>query len=340
MSPRNNSFKRQKPKTQRRKGNPRSKGRRRTSKSIRSNPLKQVLRSVYQVISALPILPAPVKSAADWVARQFGLTSASATPAFVMTDGAINALEWAGFLRTDLFVTGCPQAGAYSEHNIALSTNIKTVCPKTINFAIKPQNPVSARRGYYTFGFMPSTGPESYSYFNSLDKEQLGYERFLSRVPLKMRFEAAQGGSCSYTVPKSNSYLHNGIPLRATGDQGTEDVVGFLVIVYKCDARIDYKDFTADEVAFDFRITTTSVPGQIDPLTTQSLYGGRIVKDFNEAKSRYVFKNSKTLESFQVNTPTWDINKKAFTAKASDLVKLSVVAEKTAIADELAAMQM
>lgn len=287
-----------------------------------SSLISQVAKTIYQVVSALPILPAPIKSGADWIARQFGLTNTlrAAGGSFVMLDGAVNSCEWAGFVRTDVFISGS-SLGGYDEHTETLTTNVKTIRPLTLVFRLSPQNPVQNRAGYYTMAFMPSTGPESYNYFNSLVKDQLGFERLINRCAYRGRWPAARGGRIRFRTPKTNAYLHQGVPLRQTGDKSTEDVIGFLVVIYSRDDRTEYKDFTADEVAFDLRIDARALPMQVDPLQTQAIFGGRIIKDYNAGNSKYVFKNPTTNEIFKFNEPTWDPKKKGFVADASKEIK-------------------
>lgn len=295
------------------------KGRRPRRPRSKPSPLKNVLRSVYQVISALPILPAPVKAVSDWVARQFGLTSATRDKArkYNLTDGVLNSLEWAGFVRTSMLVTGTPNGGAYREDQEVFWTNIRSVRLINISFNLQPQNPVSSRAGYYTLAFFPSTSAESYSIYSEMSADQLGYERLLVRAPVKARWPAATGGNISYTVPKSNVYLHNGIPLQPHTTDARDDIVGLLVVVYNREDRTEYSDFTPDQVAFDLRVKGTALPMQIDPLTPIQLYGSQSIRDFNEGQTVYVFRNPKTKETFTLNKPKWNTSTKAFEASSA-----------------------
>lgn len=290
----------------------------------KTSPLKSVLKTVYQVVSALPILPAPIRTAADWVGRMFGLTSAASTgSSFVMNDGVVNAIEWCGFVRSEIFVTGNPLAGSFNEHKLTLQTNIRSVRPISISFTLRPQNPVMNRSGYYTMGFMPCTGPNSVSEFKDLDHSQLGYERFLQRMPVHARFSGSAPGSMSYTVPKNNTFLHNGIPLRKIGETSDSDIIGLVVIVYRRDDRAEYKDFSSDEISFDLRITGQCAIAQVDPLTPIDVYASKLLKDYNAGKSRYVFRNPTAELDFALKTATWNERTKAFQGQASDLQESS-----------------
>jgi len=298
--------------------------RRRRGRHAGPSGLKTVLKSVYQVVSALPILPAPIRTAADWIARQFGLTTATINaPSFVMTDGVINTLEWSGFVRSELFISGDPKAGSYNEHTMTITTNIRTIRPISIRFELSPQNPMTNRSGYYTMGFIPATGPDSYDEFKTLDKEQLGYERFLQRVPVKARFPGTGKGTMTYNVPASNVFLHNGIPLRKVGDTTSVDTIGFLIVLYKRDDRVEYSNFTSDEVSFDLRITGTCVPMLVDPVTPQEVFAARIIKDYNSGGA-YCFRNPTTKECVQLRTATWNPRNKMFEAQDKDKVSYSL----------------
>lgn len=294
----------------------------RSRKPSASKPgsLKSVMKTIYQVVSALPILPAPVRSAADWVGRMFGLTSATGPAStFVMTDGVVNSIEWSGFVRSELLVTNNPLAGSYNEHLLTLSTNIRAVRPLSVSFTLTPQNPVERRSGYYTMGFIPVTGPNSVKEFRDLDKDQLGYERFLQRMPVKSRFPGSSKGTMTYTVPASNAFLHNGIPLRKVGDTTDSDALGFLVIVYRREDRVEYSDFSPDDVSFDLRVSGRCTIAQTDPLTPIDVYASRILKDYNQGRSRYVFRNPSTSDFYRIKTCKWNPSTKLFTAQASDL---------------------
>lgn len=284
----------------------------------RSSPVKNMLKSIYQVVSALPIIPAPVKSAADWVARQFGLTTAVKIKgqSTTISDGVINSLEWAGFIRTSMLVTGTPNGGSYSEKFEEFKTNIRSVRPLSLTFKLMPQNPLGNRAGYYTLAFFPCTGPTSVEDFKNYAKDELGYERILVRAPVRARWPATTGGTLSYTVPKSNAYLHNGLPVYITTDTSTRDYIGFLVIVYNREDRQEYADFTADQVSFDLRISGVAAPMQIDPITSTKLYGSQSVKDFNEGASMYVFRNPKNGDTFAVDKARWNTSAKAFYASS------------------------
>lgn len=285
----------------------------------RPSPANNVLKSIYQVITALPILPTPVKQVADWVARQFGLTTATKVKgqATAIRDGVVNSLSWAGFLRTSMLVTGTPNGGSFTEDYEIFYTNIRSVRPVSLTFKLLPQNPQGNRSGYYTFAFFPFTGPDDLEVFNQLAKDELGYERILVRAPLRARWPAATGGTIAYTVPKSNTFLHNGLPVYKTNaDDSAGDYFGFLVINYNREDRAEYSDFTAEQVSFDLRISGVAMPMQFDPITMGRLYGSKSVKDFNENASKYVFLNPKTKETFAVKSANWDPVLKAFAATA------------------------
>lgn len=163
--------------------------------------------------------------------------------------------------------------------------------------------------------FIPCESPACVDRFRRFDVDDFGWQRFYMRAPVKGRWQASTGGSVSYTVPKSNSYLHNGIPWSDTVSDAS--AIGMLVVQYERDDRTEYGDFTADQVSFDLRVTGQAVPAMIDPVTTADVPCNFALIDLLVDKKRYLFKNLKTGGEYLVDKPTWDPSKKVFTASGA-----------------------
>lgn len=245
--------------------------------------------TVYQVMSALPFIPAPIKSVADVIANQFGFATkkydavkktytVSATPV---------GLVWLSELSATAFICGTPYC-SFNEAKCKAQTNYRSCRPRTITITVSPSNQMQYRQGYYSVAFFPYTGPGDSATVRTWTTDNIGWSRIFQRAPIKKRVPATQRVTLTYNVPTSNTYLHMGLPLLADGIESKTDVVGAIYISYECDDRITYENFTPADCGIDVRLNLIGEFMHIDPVETMTINCGYRLYPLTKGTVSYV----------------------------------------------------
>lgn len=230
-----------------------------TAKPRKLSLLQNIVKSIYSVFSVLPFVPDPVKKFADIVAGQFGVAtftkSISIPPVIVAAAASPYCVTYAFIIRSNAYVlksnAGTTKVGTSSTEFL---TNYRAIRPRTTTIIVSPQNKQSQRSGHYTVALFPFTNANSSSMYSGIDKSYFCDENWLSRAPIYRKSPATSLTRLTYRTPKSNTYLHMGVPLQEDGKTTVNDGVMMVVVTCTCDCRSAYGNFNADDLGVDVKL--------------------------------------------------------------------------------------
>lgn len=247
----------------RRRGGPRRgrnstfRKRRRVVKTAKKPSLiKTIGSALYQVFSCLPFVPAPVKAVADVVAHEFGFGTKVTNPSAAVTAiGTPTSLVYFMEISSAAFLMNHP-AAAYNYIGKNLTTNYQSCRPITITVTVAPIGNVQDREGFMTVALFPYTGTGSAVRYRSLTALTLIDSDMFAKAPVRKRTPASQPLTLTYNVPRSNAYLHDGLPFNTMNKQ-SNGVCG-VYVYFECINRDSYDDFKPSMFNVDIRLNLKS----------------------------------------------------------------------------------
>lgn len=194
-----------------------------------------------------------MKKLADIIAHQVGIASitglsgpvppvVTSSPCYMYYAFSINALSLAiGSAYFPIDSVG------------VMSTNFKSVRPKSITVTIEPVNPQGKREGFMFAGMSPVTSVWDVEYWKKMKISNLvSPEETMGYFPIKRRARSDRPLSLRYDVPTSNTYLHMG------QDFEQNMPVAVVLICFECHNRDSYLNFSSHDFDVDIKLTAVS----------------------------------------------------------------------------------
>lgn len=305
------------PKTKKTKNRiPSAKLKRRRFKKKKPSILKAFGSSIYQIISSLPFVPAPIKAISDVIAHQIGLTGdvLPTNPGYSAGDVSPCYMAYAFSVNAAAFTIGSAYfpVTATSATNVLSHSNYKSIRPKSFSITVKPQNPVAHRDGFYYVGIQPMTGSTDITYWKSFKLSDIStdVEVFMGMFAIKRRTTGSGSVSLSYTVPATNSFLHMGQDIRSNFP------IFVVFILFSCCNRDKYKDFTAND--FDVSIKFSGTCDYLDFVPFgESVMSGNFISDILTGQPGHLvsLKHSSAVAHFDGKYLNYDEQRKTMVGK-------------------------
>lgn len=221
----------------------------RRARRRRPSTMRTIASTIYQALVALPFIPAPLKSAADVVARQVGLITKSND--VNGTDTAVpNGIYFVGEISANAFVQNVPYS--VNDGRGSWITKYTSVRPLSITVVVTPSNHAATRCGYYNVGLIPYTGALDFQRYRKINFLELSTSGTFAGYPIRKRVPAGKSISLTYNVPRSNTFLHMGIKFEPATLERTNGVA-MVCVAYDCFDRNSYDDFTPNDFSVDVR---------------------------------------------------------------------------------------
>lgn len=220
---------------------------------------QSIAKSAYNLITALPFVPAPVKSIADVVAHQFGIANSitgsnnvAATP---------NVICFYFELSVKSLILGSPLIVEDSPNDL-YKTNFRTARPMTWTVSVIPTGRVQSREGFLFVAMFPYTSDLSALDYRAFDKTGLPLNDFIARAPVKKRAPATQTITLSYQVPRNNAFLNKGFNLATAADSSG---VCAVYVGFEMNDRDSYDDFKPSDFSVEIKINGQAKLGDANP---------------------------------------------------------------------------
>lgn len=239
------------------------------------------VKSVYNVITALPFVPTPIKSMAAVVAGQLGvaeITRHQHNPnLWVINDAAPYCVCYYFIIRSNAYILKSGLGTTTAKlSKTAFTTNYRSIRPRVTTITMTPSAKFGTRAGYYSAAIFPFTSSSSAAIYENLNKKFLCDDQWLTRAPIYRRFNTSKTGTLTYRTPKSNTFLHMGVPLQQNGKTTVADGVMAVAINFMCDNRTDYANFQGSEVGVDIKLTCLADPLEYDGLESFEVWNNPI----------------------------------------------------------------
>lgn len=227
--------------------------------------LQSIAKTGSEFLSALPFVPAPVKSIAQFVAHQFGISSITNADTRGAVMGTPNFIVFFFEVSIVAFIEGAKQIIFDSPHGTYV-TNYRSAQPLTWTVSVSPTGPLQSREGFMYAAMFPYTSDKSASDYRKYDKTGLGQPDFYRRAPIKKRASALSTITLSYQVPRDNAYLNRGFELeKASSKNG----VFAFYLGFEVENRDSYDDFKTSDFNVEFKFNAQCKLGNVD--TTQPI---------------------------------------------------------------------